>query len=81
VVAQDMTPEQLAEARPTTGSHPAVVGRLIEQLQDLAVLLDTSDAVTFTCETQPRLALDALIASATGVVERAERLAVHLPPS
>jgi hypothetical protein len=76
----DVSVAELSPAEALAEAHPTIAGRLVEQLQDLVVLLDTSDELTFVAETQPRLVLDALIVSATGLADRADELALKWTP-
>jgi hypothetical protein len=43
-----VTPAEYADAPP--GAHPAIVDRLVEQLHDVTLLLDTADAQTFAAD-------------------------------
>jgi hypothetical protein len=44
------TPAQMVEAPPTTGAHPTVAARLVEQIDDLNLIAETADAATFATD-------------------------------
>lgn len=44
------TPAQLAEAPPTTGAHPAVIDRWVDDMTSMANLADAAPAATFAGE-------------------------------
>lgn len=44
------TPSELAAAPPTTGAHPAIHDRLVEQVNDLNLIAETADAATFATD-------------------------------
>lgn len=68
-----VSPARLAEAPPTTGAHPAVVGRMVQAMQEVTLLLDTTDAATFAAD-EPWDALAALVCSADMVRRKATPL-------
>lgn len=77
-MAQRTTPAQLAEAPPTTGSHPAVRLRLVEQMDDLANLVAATGEETFV-DDEAWKALQRLRAKLEAAAEQAEtRRRVHL---